>query len=87
MTADNGADPPLPDHLQRDFYACPNTGEWVYKFADERIVVVASRGEVARLRAEVDRLRAENEAMRLTIRIVARDPSLTEPSIPEAPDA
>lgn len=25
--------------LRRDFYRCPNTGEWVYRWADERLVL------------------------------------------------
>lgn len=25
--------------LGDDFYRCPNTGEWVYKWADERLVL------------------------------------------------
>lgn len=25
--------------LSDDFYVCPNTGDWVYKWADERLVL------------------------------------------------
>lgn len=27
--------------LGKDFYRCPNTGEWVYRWADERLVLRA----------------------------------------------
>lgn len=30
--------------LERDFYRCPNTGEWVYKWADERLVLRLDSG-------------------------------------------
>lgn len=26
--------------MEADFYRCPNTGEWVYRWSDERLVVV-----------------------------------------------
>lgn len=28
--------------LAEDFYVCPNTGEWVYKWSDERMVLITS---------------------------------------------
>jgi hypothetical protein len=45
--------------LGRDFYVCPNTGEWVYRWADERYVLIAT--DVLRAQQRI----TENLAMQI----------------------
>lgn len=58
-------DEELAANFGANFYKCPNTGDWVYRWSDERLVLIPS-ADLRAARERIKELEAERDKRNFT---------------------